>query len=118
MFFLLRLLSNITAVTASMPGYKSKNTTIWLEEGAAMSLDFVLDPDTTTKGKPKENCDCYNGNNSLESLDFVRYMLGHYFEAYILMAIVLVFICFLFRRRLKSGLPKQRLVALPKRIVV
>ncbi|TYK04505.1 carboxypeptidase SOL1 isoform X2 [Cucumis melo var. makuwa] len=58
-------------VTASMPGYKSKDTSIWLEEGA-MSVDFVLDPDTTAKGK----------------------------------------------RRMKSRLSKQRLVALPKRTVV
>ncbi|CAK9313457.1 unnamed protein product [Citrullus colocynthis] len=101
-------------VTASMPGYKSKNTSIWLEEGA-MSVDFVLDPDTTTKGKLIQNCDCYRGNRN----DFVGYIWEHYFEAYIFLAVVLVFFCFLlFQRRVKSRLSKQRLVALPKRIVV
>ncbi|XP_031743070.1 carboxypeptidase SOL1 isoform X5 [Cucumis sativus] len=100
-------------VTVSMPGYKSKNTSIWLEEGA-MSVDFVLDPDTTAKGKVIRNCDCNCGNR----VDFVAYIWGHYFEAYILLAVVLVFICFLFQRRMKSRLSKQRLVALPKRTVV
>lgn len=109
--FLLWLL-NIT-VTASMPGYKSKNTSIWLDEGA-MSVDFILDPETTTKGKLMQNSDCYCGNR----LDFVGYIWGHYFEAYIFLAVVLVFICFLFQRKMKSRLSKQRLVALPKRIVV
>lgn len=104
---------NVTAVTASMPGYKSKNTSIWLEEGA-MSVDFVLDPDTTTKGKLIQNCDCYRGNRH----DFVGYIWEHYLEAYIFLAVVLVFFCFLFQRRVKSRLSKQRLVALPKRIVV
>ncbi|XP_023535515.1 carboxypeptidase SOL1 isoform X2 [Cucurbita pepo subsp. pepo] len=99
-------------VSASMPGYKSKNTSIWLEEGA-MSVDFILDPDTTTKGKVMQNCDCYGGHG----VDFVGYIWGHYYEAYIFLAVVLVFICFLFQK-MKSRLPKQRLVALPKRIVV
>ncbi|KAG4908009.1 hypothetical protein JHK84_056529 [Glycine max] len=31
-------------VVATMPGYKSKNTTIWLDEGP-VTLDFVLDPE-------------------------------------------------------------------------
>ncbi|KAG7032883.1 Carboxypeptidase SOL1, partial [Cucurbita argyrosperma subsp. argyrosperma] len=92
-------------VSASMPGYKSKNTSIWLEEGA-MSVDFILDPDTTTKRKVMQNCDCYGGHG----VDFVGYIWGHYYEAYIFLAVVL--------KKMKSRLPKQRLVALPKRIVV
>ncbi|XP_022957372.1 carboxypeptidase SOL1 isoform X2 [Cucurbita moschata] len=100
-------------VSASMPGYKSKNTSIWLEEGA-MSVDFILDPDTTTKRKVMQNCDCYGGHG----VNFVGYIWGHYYEAYIFLAVVLVFICFLFQKKMKSRLPKQRLVALPKRIVV
>ncbi|XP_022133691.1 carboxypeptidase SOL1 isoform X2 [Momordica charantia] len=101
-------------VIATTPGYKSKNTSIWLGEGA-MSLDFVLDPETTTKGKLMQNtwdCDCYS------RLDFVAYIWGHYFQAYVFLAVVLVFICFLFQRRMKFRLSKQRLVAVPKRIVV
>ncbi|GAU13309.1 hypothetical protein TSUD_42630 [Trifolium subterraneum] len=37
-------------VVATMPGYKSKNTSIWLDEGA-MTLDFVLDPEVSVKLK-------------------------------------------------------------------
>ncbi|KAG6625936.1 hypothetical protein CIPAW_15G012300 [Carya illinoinensis] len=36
-------------VMATVPGYKSRSTGIWLEE-AAMTLDFVLDPEVTLKG--------------------------------------------------------------------
>jgi carboxypeptidase D len=42
---------------ATMPGYKPKTTRISLEE-AAMTLDFILDPEVTTKGSLRSINDC------------------------------------------------------------
>ncbi|KAL9317696.1 hypothetical protein ACSQ67_014213 [Phaseolus vulgaris] len=50
-------------VVATMPGYKSKNTTIWLDDGP-VTLDFVLDPEVSVKGSVLQNacdCDCPKG---------------------------------------------------------
>ncbi|KAG6776234.1 hypothetical protein POTOM_019740 [Populus tomentosa] len=44
-------------VMASMPGYKPKTTRISLEE-AAMTLDFILDPEVTSKGSLRSINDC------------------------------------------------------------
>ncbi|PON52678.1 Peptidase [Parasponia andersonii] len=51
-------------VMATVPGYGSKTTNVWLEE-AAMTVDFVLDPETTPKGNLlRSACECNCGNLS------------------------------------------------------
>ncbi|KAK1553634.1 hypothetical protein Q3G72_001381 [Acer saccharum] len=55
-------------VMATMPGYKSKSTVIWLEEGA-ITVDFILDPGGTPKGNLLRNiCDCdyYGKENEIQ----------------------------------------------------
>ncbi|KAF8025010.1 hypothetical protein BT93_F2000 [Corymbia citriodora subsp. variegata] len=86
-------------VVASMPGYKPKATTIWLEEGA-MTLDFILDPVVIpVENQLKSVCDCScSGQSSIELMGFVwNAHLGVYF---LLIVIVLALICILFRRRM------------------
>lgn len=103
-------------VVASMPGYKPKTTTIWLEEGA-MTLDFILDPVATpVDNQLKSICDCScSGKSSIELLGFVwNAHLGVYF---LLILIVLALICILFRRRMPV-LKHRQTGALKKSVVV
>ncbi|KAH9626049.1 hypothetical protein KSS87_000369 [Heliosperma pusillum] len=60
-------------VKASMPGYKSKSTTIMLEEVTA--LDFILDPEADRVGKVLETvCDCTGTTKSnLEVVDILAH---------------------------------------------
>ncbi|GMH21562.1 hypothetical protein Nepgr_023404 [Nepenthes gracilis] len=100
-------------VVASMPGYKSKSTLIFMEEEAT-NADFILDPATSSNGKPlQRGCDCCNGKSSLEVVDiFVR---PHYFEVSLLLVVILIFFCFLLRRKLNLNLPRHRLNVVSKR---
>lgn len=103
-------------VVASMPGYKPKTTTIWLEEGA-MTLDFILDPVATpVNNQLKSICDCScSGKSSIELMGFVwNAHLGVYF---LLILIVLALICILFRRRMPF-LKHRQTGALKKSVVV
>uniref|UniRef100_A0A803MTA0 Peptidase M14 domain-containing protein n=1 Tax=Chenopodium quinoa TaxID=63459 RepID=A0A803MTA0_CHEQI len=61
-------------VTASSPGYKSKSTTIFLEEGAT-TADFVLEPEISSVGKIVETgCPCSGSNkNRLEVVDILAH---------------------------------------------
>nr|XP_028965222.1 carboxypeptidase SOL1-like [Malus domestica] len=46
-------------VTATVPGYKSKTTCIWLEEAGTTNGDFVLDPEVNPRGIQLQSaCDC------------------------------------------------------------
>ncbi|KAK0575530.1 hypothetical protein LWI29_002209 [Acer saccharum] len=102
-------------VMATMPGYKSKSTVIWLEEGA-ITVDFILDPDGTPKGNLLRNiCDCdyYGSKSKVAVLD---YFWGFHFEICFVLIVFLAFLCFLFKRRMKFSLLKQR--PSPKRSVI
>lgn len=86
-------------VVATMPGYKSKNTSIWLDEGA-MTLDFVLDPEVSIKGSVLQNvydCNC----DSKSKLEFVQFLWGSHFEVFFIFIVILGFLCLLFQRRKK-----------------
>ena len=99
-----------------MPGYKSKNTSIWLDEGP-MSLDFVLDPEVSVKGSVLQNvfdCNC----NSKSRLEFVQFFWGSHLEMYFVFIVILGFLCLLFQRRGKVKFPTQRQSAGAKRTVV
>ncbi|XWS23508.1 hypothetical protein CRYUN_Cryun28dG0020300 [Craigia yunnanensis] len=100
-------------VMAAVPGYKSKATNIWLEE-EAMTVDFILDPEVTSEGTLLRSiCDCNCGGKS--RLLSVEYFWGIHFEVYLVLIVVLAFLCFLLRRRIKFNLLKHRLS--PKRSV-
>lgn len=95
-------------VVASMPGYKSKSTSIWLGE-AGTTLDFVLDPEVTLKGNLlRSGCECDCGYMS---------GLGH-LEVSLFLFVIVGFLCFLFRGRIKNNLSKQKQLVGPKRPVV
>lgn len=42
--------TGLRAVTAAVPGYKSKTTWIWLEEAGTTNGDFDLDPEVNPRG--------------------------------------------------------------------
>ncbi|KAH9757732.1 Carboxypeptidase SOL1 [Citrus sinensis] len=74
-------------VMGSMPGYKPKSTSIWLEETA--TADFILDPDSALKDNtPRSICDCsYDSKAKLVLLEF---LLGFHMEATISSTTVVV----------------------------
>ncbi|KAI9112644.1 hypothetical protein K1719_016310 [Acacia pycnantha] len=83
-------------VIASMPGYKSKNTSIWLDEGL-MTVDFILDPEVAVKGAVLLNI--YDCNCSKKCRhDFVEFLWGAHLEVYLVLILILGFLCFLQRR--------------------
>lgn len=89
--FLMKLYHCTLYVTVNvfMPGYKTKCACVLLEN-AAVSVDFVLDPkeeDLSSDGNQVCNCD------GTEMFEVVLYSF------YVLMAIILGFLCFLLRRR-------------------
>ncbi|CAI8604315.1 unnamed protein product [Vicia faba] len=97
-------------VVATMPGYKSRNTTIWLDEGA-MTLDFVLDPEVSMKGSILQNvydCNC----DSKSKLEFVEFLWGSHLEVFFVFFVILGFLCLLFqkRKKVKYSTTKQRTV--------
>ncbi|KAH9691930.1 Carboxypeptidase SOL1 [Citrus sinensis] len=65
-------------VMASMPGYKPKSTSIWLEETA--TADFILDPDSALEDNtPRSICDC--SCDSKAKLVLLEFLLGFHVEA-------------------------------------
>ncbi|XP_045809378.1 carboxypeptidase SOL1 isoform X2 [Trifolium pratense] len=105
-------------VVATMPGYKSKNTSIWLDEGA-MTLDFVLDPEVSVKlkGGILENvhdCNC----DSKSKLEFVQFLWGSHLEVFFVFIVILGFLCLLFQRRKKVKISTSKQSTGAKRTVV
>ncbi|XP_020535523.1 carboxypeptidase SOL1 isoform X2 [Jatropha curcas] len=100
--------SNSYEVVASMPGYKSKSTCISLGE-AAMTLDFILDPEVATKENLLSiyECSC-DGKGGLGTF------WGFHLEFYTILTIILVFLCLLLMRRMKINFLNHR--QLPKRL--
>ncbi|CAJ1976895.1 unnamed protein product [Sphenostylis stenocarpa] len=102
-------------VVATMPGFKSKNTTIWLDDGP-VTLDFVLDPVVSVKGSVLQNiydCDCY----SKSTQDFVRFLWGAHFEGFFILIVILGFLLLLFQRRAKVKFSTSRPLAGSKRTI-
>ncbi|GAB4845184.1 suppressor of los1-1 [Ancistrocladus abbreviatus] len=103
-------------VMASMPGYKSKSTLLFLEEEAT-AADFILDPEITTAGKTVQgSCDC--SCNSKSSLEMVDIFVKPQFEVSLLLIVIVVFFLFLLRRKVNLNLPKQRQMMGSKRPIV
>ncbi|KAL2562346.1 hypothetical protein AAZX31_20G157100 [Glycine max] len=102
-------------VVATMPGYKSKNTTIWLDEGP-VTLDFVLDPEVSVKGSVLQNiykCDCNNESKQ----EFVHFLWGAHLEVFFVVIVILGFLLLLFHRRAKVKISTSRQSAGAKRTV-
>ncbi|KAF3445470.1 hypothetical protein FNV43_RR10646 [Rhamnella rubrinervis] len=102
-------------VVATVPGYRSKTTSIWLEE-AATTVDFVLDPEVG----PQANligsaCECDCG--SLSRQGFVDLVRGAHFELTFILIVILSFLCFLLQWRIRSNLSKHRQLIGSKRPV-
>jgi len=98
-----------------MPGYKSKNTTIWLDEGP-VTLDFVLDPEVSVKGSVLQNiykCDCNNESKQ----EFVHFLWGAHLEVFFVVIVILGFLLLLFHRRAKVKISTSRQSAGAKRTV-
>ncbi|KAG5254971.1 carboxypeptidase [Salix suchowensis] len=96
-------------VVATMPGYKPKTTRISLDE-AAMTLDFILDPEVTTKGSLRSINDC-----RCESNCGLEFFWRVHSQVYFILIVVSVFLCFLLKRRMKINILNHR--QLPKRSV-
>lgn len=77
-------------VTVDMPGYKTKCACVLLKN-AAVSVDFVIDP--------KEE-DLSSDDNQVCSCDGTRRFEVVWYSFYVLMVIILGFLCFLLRRRI------------------
>ncbi|KAH7835850.1 hypothetical protein Vadar_030488 [Vaccinium darrowii] len=103
-------------VVAKMPGYKSKSTSILLAE-EAMTLDFILDPEITPMGSLLgSGCDFSWDNKS--RLKFVEYLPRLHLEISLTLVLILVFLCFLLRRRAILNYLKRREPVGPKRSTV
>ncbi|XP_014514107.1 carboxypeptidase SOL1 isoform X7 [Vigna radiata var. radiata] len=102
-------------VVATMIGYKSKNTTIWLDDGP-VTLDFVLDPEVSIKESVVQNvydCDC----NSKSTQEFVQFLWGAHLEVFFILIVILGFLLFLFQRRAKIKVPTSRQLSGSKKTV-
>lgn len=86
-------------VTATMSGFKSKTTKVYLED-EAVSLDFVLDPEEVSTRKiaaRRSIFDPYNSGSLRSDLDFFL----------IFLLIFLLFLCFLLKRKAISKFLRQ-----------
>ncbi|XP_021852669.1 carboxypeptidase SOL1 isoform X2 [Spinacia oleracea] len=103
-------------VTASSPGYKSKSTTIYLEEEATTG-DFILEPESNSVGGVVETgCPCsVNSKNRFEVVD----ILAHpQMEISLVIIVALAFLLLLYKRKLCFSLRKHRQLAVPKRPIL
>lgn len=89
----------VCAVTAIVPGYKSKTTVISLEESGT-NVDFIFDPEVDRRW------------------DSMSIIWGPRLEVYLLMIVVAVFLLFLCRRRTISRLKQRQLAGLKRPVVV
>ncbi|KAI4366834.1 hypothetical protein MLD38_022651 [Melastoma candidum] len=103
-------------VLAFMHGYKPKNTTVFLE-GGAMSLDFVLDPETGSlrETKVKGWCDC-NCNAGIQGVELTGFAWWTQSQLYFLVVVVTIFILIFLGRRF--SFLKYRQLGSPKRTMV
>ncbi|CAI9771409.1 unnamed protein product [Fraxinus pennsylvanica] len=103
-------------VIATMPGYRSKSACIVLGE-AAMTIDFVLDPETTHPGSQLiVDSDCYFENKT--SLKVLELLPRAHLELSIVLILILIFLCFLMNRKVISNSLYQRQSIGPKRPAV
>lgn len=96
-----------------MPGYRSKSTRILLGE-EAMTVDFVLDPEIA-----REESLLRHGCDSKNRLKLLEFFPRFQFEVfYVVVIIILAFLCFLMKSRVTLNLSKHRQPLVPKGSVV
>lgn len=106
------------AVIATMPGYKPKSACVVLGEGA-LTVDFVLDPETSTThegGQHLEDSGCYFENKS--SFQVIDFLPAPQLEISVLLILMLGFLWFLMKRRVRPNHLNQKQILAPKRAVV
>ncbi|KAL3504584.1 hypothetical protein ACH5RR_034425 [Cinchona calisaya] len=102
-------------VIATMPGYKSKSTSIILGEEAS-TVDFILDPVVTFREDVlPRGCDCSFENRRLKLVEFFP---GQQSEIFLLLVIILLFLCFLMKRRVILNYLRQKQMVGPKQSLV
>ncbi|MFS7912825.1 putative metallocarboxypeptidase D [Helianthus anomalus] len=77
-------------VTATMPGYKTRSTTIKMGE-EAMTLDFILEP--TSSFLPRQPC-------KRSSMKILEVISTPHFQVALTLFSVLAFLCFLIKRKI------------------
>ncbi|KAJ6844974.1 carboxypeptidase SOL1 [Iris pallida] len=91
-------------VMVTMPGYESKTTRILLED-EAMSLDFILDPEVSDAGRQVDDCYCNcDGQGKL----VVGILRRAHLEMYLAIFVILLFLCFLLKRKAVIRFLKRR----------
>lgn len=104
------LLVVVSAVTAIVPGYKSKTTVISLEESGT-NVDFILDPEVNTRGTLlRSACDC--------SWDSMNIIWRTPLEVYLLLIVITVFLLFLCKRKTFNRLKQRQFVGSKRTVVV
>lgn len=102
-------------VIATMPGYKSKSTFIILGEEAS-TVDFILDPVVTLRDDVLvRSCDCSFDKRRLKLVEFLP---GQQSEIFLILIIILLFLCFLMKRRVILNYLRQKQMVGPKRSLV
>ncbi|XP_047328171.1 carboxypeptidase SOL1 [Impatiens glandulifera] len=103
-------------VVAEMPGYKSKSTHIILGEDAT-TVDFILEPDLSSKSKiSRRGCDFrYDTERKLK---MVQILPGPKLELYLIFTLIIMFLFFLFKRRVIVNYLNHRRNTTPKRSIV
>lgn len=101
-----------------MTGYKSKTTTIKLEEGA-MAVDFILDPEVPSgENRLESACDC-SCTTSRSVVQLMGSLWTTHMEVSFLLVVVLAFVCILLcRRRVRFSFLRHRQQGGSKRPVV
>ncbi|XP_071923773.1 carboxypeptidase SOL1-like isoform X2 [Coffea arabica] len=102
-------------VVASMPGYKSKSTRIILGEEAS-TVDFILDPVVAARDDSlPSRCDC-----SFEKREqkLIELLPGQHSEILIVVILILLFLCFLMKRRVILNYLRPKQMAGQKRPLV
>ncbi|KAK9072765.1 hypothetical protein SSX86_009200 [Deinandra increscens subsp. villosa] len=96
-------------VMATMPGYKTRSTTIKMGE-EAMTVDFILEP--TDRFLPRQ---CYN-SSSMKMLEVIS---RPYFQVALTLLLVLAFLYFLTKRKVifrgRKSVGQRRVAAIVKR---
>ena len=96
-----------------MAGYKPKSTFILLGQEAA-TVDFVLDPEITPTGSSlRSGCDCSWDRKS--RLKLVEFLSVPQVELSFVAILILIFLCFLLKRRAILKYLKHRRLVEPKR---
>lgn len=102
-------------VIATMRGHKAKSTNVVLGEEAS-TVDFILDPLITLEdGVLLRDCDCCFRKSPLKLTEILRSQDLHFF---LVLMFILVFLCFLMKRKAILAHLKQKQIIGPKRPLV